>query len=44
MVDGRYLVTGHLGKGVFSTVVKAIDKMNRDVEVAIKIMRNNETM
>lgn len=42
-MDGRYLVTSILGKGVFSSVVKAVDQTG-GTEVAIKILRNNETM
>jgi serine/threonine-protein kinase PRP4 len=33
-----------LGKGVFSSVVRAKDKSNNDVDVAIKIIRSNQTM
>ncbi|KAG0257009.1 U4/U6 small nuclear ribonucleoprotein prp4 [Actinomortierella ambigua] len=44
VLDGRYLVTSVLGKGVFSSVVKARDNQNADAEVAIKILRNNEAM
>ncbi|KAF9099136.1 U4/U6 small nuclear ribonucleoprotein prp4 [Mortierella sp. AD031] len=44
LLDGRYLVTSVLGKGVFSSVVKARDSKNGDVEVAIKILRSNEAM
>ncbi|KAJ1921408.1 U4/U6 small nuclear ribonucleoprotein prp4 [Mycoemilia scoparia] len=44
VLDGRYKITTHLGKGVFSTVVKARDSKNNNVDVAIKIIRNNETM
>ncbi|KAK3813398.1 MAG: kinase-like domain-containing protein [Benniella sp.] len=44
ILDGRYLVTSMLGKGVFSSVVKARDTKEGDVEVAIKIQRSNETM
>ena len=43
LLDGRYLVTSILGKGVFSSVVKAVDQTG-GTEVAIKILRNNETM
>lgn len=43
LIDGRYHVQTNLGKGVFSGVVRAMDnKTNR--LVAIKIVRNNETM
>ncbi|KAF9156717.1 U4/U6 small nuclear ribonucleoprotein prp4 [Linnemannia schmuckeri] len=44
LLDGRYLVTSVLGKGVFSSVVKAKDSKNGDEEVAIKILRSNEAM
>ncbi|KAL5761438.1 hypothetical protein ACOSP7_017702 [Xanthoceras sorbifolium] len=47
MLDGRYEVTAAHGKGVFSTVVRAKDLKPGNVEpeeVAIKIIRNNETM
>lgn len=44
LLDGRYLVTSVLGKGVFSSVVKARDSKESDSEVAIKILRSNETM
>lgn len=43
LLDGRYHVQANLGKGMFSSVVRATDtKTNR--LVAIKIIRNNETM
>ncbi|RLN30301.1 serine/threonine-protein kinase prpf4B-like [Panicum miliaceum] len=46
-LDGRYEITAAHGKGVFSTVVRAKDlKAGKDdpEEVAIKIIRNNDTM
>ncbi|KAL9232270.1 hypothetical protein vseg_007398 [Gypsophila vaccaria] len=47
ILDSRYEVTAAHGKGVFSTVVRAKDlkagSSDRE-EVAIKIIRNNETM
>lgn len=46
-LDGRYEVTAAHGKGVFSTVVRAKDLkagIGEPEEVAIKIIRNNETM
>ncbi|XVE53316.1 hypothetical protein DITRI_Ditri02bG0194400 [Diplodiscus trichospermus] len=47
LLDSRYEVTAAHGKGVFSTVVRAKDLKagsNAPEEVAIKIIRNNETM
>ncbi|XVE85947.1 hypothetical protein DITRI_Ditri17bG0132900 [Diplodiscus trichospermus] len=47
LLEGRYEVTAAHGKGVFSTVVRAKDLKaggNDPEEVAIKIIRNNETM
>ncbi|KAL6847482.1 hypothetical protein ACP4OV_023335 [Aristida adscensionis] len=47
LLDGRYEIAAAHGKGVFSTVVRAKDlKAGKDdpEEVAIKIIRNNETM
>ncbi|KAK8546934.1 hypothetical protein V6N13_099680 [Hibiscus sabdariffa] len=47
LLDSRYEVTAAHGKGVFSTVVRAKDLKsgaNFPEEVAIKIIRNNETM
>ncbi|ORX80102.1 kinase-like protein [Anaeromyces robustus] len=44
MLDNRYHVYTNLGKGVFSTVVKAKDTKDNDRQVAIKIIRNNDTM
>lgn len=47
VLDGRYEVIASHGKGVFSTVVRAKDLKAGKVdpeEVAIKIIRNNETM
>ncbi|OMP06769.1 hypothetical protein COLO4_07904 [Corchorus olitorius] len=47
LLDSRYEVTAAHGKGVFSTVVRAKDLkagINDPEEVAIKIIRNNETM
>ncbi|KAI7867711.1 kinase-like domain-containing protein [Spinellus fusiger] len=42
-LDQRYQTLSNLGKGVFSSVVKAKD-METNEEVAIKMIRNNETM
>lgn len=44
LLDNRYYVFNVLGKGVFSTVVKARDLKENNEEVAIKIIRNNDTM
>ncbi|PSR88263.1 Serine/threonine-protein kinase [Actinidia chinensis var. chinensis] len=47
ILDGRYEVAAAHGKGVFSTVVRAKDLKGGPGdpdEVAIKIIRNNETM
>lgn len=43
-IDGRYVVSGFTGQGVFSNVVRARDILNGDRSVAIKILRNNEMM
>ncbi|EON64807.1 CMGC/DYRK/PRP4 protein kinase [Coniosporium apollinis CBS 100218] len=43
LIDGRYHVQTNLGKGVFSGVVRAMDSKTEKL-VAIKIVRNNETM
>jgi serine/threonine-protein kinase PRP4 len=43
LLDGRYHVQANLGKGMFSAVVRAMDKKSGRL-VAIKIIRNNETM
>ncbi len=47
ILDGRYDVLAAHGSGVFSTVVRAHDLKagkNDPEEVAIKIIRNNDTM
>lgn len=47
ILDGRYEVTAAHGKGVFSTVVRARNLKagnGEPDEVAIKIIRNNDTM
>ena len=42
-IDDRYEVTANLGRGMFASVIRAIDtKSNKPV--AIKIIRNNESM
>ncbi|KAI7859809.1 kinase-like domain-containing protein [Circinella umbellata] len=43
VLDNRYQTLSNLGRGVFSAVVKAKDVQTNE-EVAIKIIRNNETM
>ena len=43
LLDGRYHLQSNLGKGMFSGVVRAIDQRTKRL-VAIKIVRNNETM
>lgn len=43
ILDGKYLVSTTLGKGMFAAVVRATDQETND-PVAIKIIRNNETM
>ena len=47
ILDGRYQVFGYTGQGVFSNVVRARDLArgkDKDEQVAIKIIRNNEIM
>ena len=43
LLDGRYHVQSNLGTGMFSGVVRAIDRDTKRL-VAIKLIRNNETM
>lgn len=43
LINGRYNVTQNLGKGMFSSVVRATDSTTGDF-VAIKIIRQNDTM
>ncbi|CAG8506853.1 7942_t:CDS:10, partial [Ambispora leptoticha] len=43
ILDNRYHVYSNLGKGVFSSVVRAKDNLEGN-DVAIKIIRNNDTM
>lgn len=43
LIDDRYKVTENLGRGMFASVVRAIDSKS-DKPVAIKIVRNNESM
>ncbi|KAI9593919.1 kinase-like domain-containing protein [Syncephalis fuscata] len=44
VLDKRYHVYSSLGKGVFSNVVLARDTVDGNTDVAIKIIRNNDTM
>jgi serine/threonine-protein kinase PRP4 len=44
VINKRYTVNASHGKGVFSTVLIAKDAQNNDVDVAIKVIRNNDTM
>ena len=44
LMDGRYSVYGFTGQGVFSNVVRARDTKKDDMEVCVKIIRNNEIM
>ncbi|TPP60717.1 Serine/threonine kinase [Fasciola gigantica] len=44
VLDKRYAVYGYTGHGVFSNVVRARDSARGNLEVAIKIIRNNEVM
>lgn len=47
VLEGRYEVVCPMGRGVFSSVVRATDRKSRPdepSEVAIKIIRSNETM
>ncbi|KAL4979263.1 kinase-like domain-containing protein [Aspergillus desertorum] len=43
LIDGRYHVQQNLGKGMFSSVVRAKDSKTGSI-VAIKIIRQNDTM
>lgn len=43
LLEGRYHIQSNLGKGMFSGVVRALDTKDDEL-VAIKIIRNNETM
>lgn len=44
MLDKRYDVYGYTGQGVFSNVIRARDTARAGLEVAVKIIRNNELM
>ena len=41
---GRYAIVSAVGRGVFSSVLRAKDTHRFDADVAIKVIRNNETM
>ena len=41
---GRYAIVSAVGRGVFSSVLRAKDTHRFDSDVAIKVIRNNETM
>ena len=43
VLSGRYQVQATLGKGMFSSVVRAVDITTKEL-VAIKIMRNNDAL
>ena len=43
-LDARYVVYGYTGQGVFSNVVRARDSARGNLDVAVKIIRNNEIM
>eukprot|EP00057_Strongylocentrotus_purpuratus_P006106 XP_011660580.1 PREDICTED: serine/threonine-protein kinase PRP4 homolog [Strongylocentrotus purpuratus] len=43
-LDKRYAVYGYTGQGVFSNVVRARDTARGKLDVAIKIIRNNDLM
>uniref|UniRef100_A0AC35UFN7 Protein kinase domain-containing protein n=1 Tax=Rhabditophanes sp. KR3021 TaxID=114890 RepID=A0AC35UFN7_9BILA len=44
IIQKKYHVYGTTGAGVFGNVIRARDKSNLNVDVAIKIIRNNELM
>ena len=43
LLDSRYHIQSNLGKGMFSSVVRALDQKTKR-PVAIKVIRNNESM
>jgi len=43
VLNGRFILLGSYGKGVFSTVIRSTDQ-EMGKEVAVKILRNNEAM
>jgi len=44
LLNGRYVVQANLGKGMFASVVRCVDKSTPGKSVAIKILRNNEVI
>uniref|UniRef100_T1J4Z1 Serine/threonine-protein kinase PRP4 homolog n=1 Tax=Strigamia maritima TaxID=126957 RepID=T1J4Z1_STRMM len=44
ILDSRYTVYGYTGQGVFSNVIRARDAARATMDVAVKIIRNNEIM
>ena len=44
MIENRYKVLGTIGQGVFSTVLKCLDTQEGNKEVALKMIRANDTM
>jgi serine/threonine-protein kinase PRP4 len=44
VIEGRYKVLGVIGQGVFSVVLKCLDSSENGTEVALKMIRNNDTM
>ena len=44
IIEGRYKVLGTIGQGVFSTVLKCLDMDASGKEVALKMIRANDTM
>jgi serine/threonine-protein kinase PRP4 len=43
VLEGRYQIYGNVGRGVFSTVLRAKD-LTTTQDVAIKVIRNNDVM
>jgi serine/threonine-protein kinase PRP4 len=43
LLEGRYQIYGNVGRGVFSTVLRAKD-LTTQQDVAIKVIRNNDVM
>ena len=44
VICDRYTSLGIVGKGVFSTVIRCMDTQRDNSTVAIKMIRNNDTM